>query len=116
MTCTQTQEKLARGEALDDLERDHALACADCGILVALASTLDALDPGVPPGFADRVMARITAEAGGSAPEPPRPPRWYEGRWAGALLTAAAALVALLNAAKFFISVLLPVGSFGGAP
>ncbi len=115
MTCTQTQEKIARGEALDDHERDHALACSDCGILVALASTLDALDPGVPAGFADRVMARITAEAGGG-PEPASPPRWYEGRWAGALLTAAAALVALLNAARFFVSVLMPVGSFGGAP
>jgi hypothetical protein len=115
MTCTETQAKIARGETLDDLERDHALTCSDCAILVALASTLDALDPGVPAGFADRVMARITAE-GRSAHEPPTPPRWYEGRWASVVLAAAAAVVAVLNAARFVASVLIPGGSFGGAP
>jgi hypothetical protein len=115
MTCTETQAKIARGETLDDFERDHALTCSDCGILVALAATLDALDPGVPAGFADRVMARIAAEGRG-AREPARPPRWYEGRWASLVLAAAAAVVAVLNAARFVASVLMPAGSFGGVP
>jgi hypothetical protein len=115
MTCTETQAKLARGETLDDTERDHALTCSDCMSLVALASTLEALDPGVPAGFADRVMARIAADRGLS-PERARPPRWYEGRWAGVGFASAAVVVAVLNAARFVASVLIPAGSFGGAP
>ena len=116
MTCTETQEKLARGEALDDIEQDHALTCPDCGSLVALTSTLGALDPGVPAGFADRVMARITSEGRGRSPERANPPHWYEGRWAGVGLASAAAVVAVLNAARFVASVLIPAGSLGGAP
>jgi hypothetical protein len=116
MTCTETQEKIARGEALDDIERDHALTCSDCGQMVALAATLDALDPGVPAGFADRVMARIAAESTSNVPERPRSTPWYEAQWAGVGLASAAAIVALLNAARFVASVLIPAGSFGGAP
>ena len=116
MTCAETQEKITRGEALDDVERDHALGCGECGSVVALAATLDALDPGVPAGFADRVMARVAAEAKRGALEPLGPPRWYEGRWAGVLLAAAATLVFVLNAARFVAGVLIPAGSFGGAP
>lgn len=122
MTCTETQEKLARGEALDDRERDHALACPECGALAADCATLDAalaeLEPSVPEGFADRVMASIAREvtAGSAVYEGATPTRWYEQRWAGMLLSSAAALVALLNVARFVASVLIPVGSFGGAP
>lgn len=121
MTCTETQEKLARGEALDDNERDHALTCAECSALAADCATLDAalaeLDPSVPEGFADRVMASIAREvAAGSAVERATRTRWYERRWAGVLLSSAAALVALLNVARFVVNVLIPVGSFGGTP
>ena len=116
MTCAETQEKIARGEPLDDAERDHALDCAECSSVVVLAATLDALDPGVPEGFADRVMTRVALEAKDGALEPARPPRWYEGRWAGVLLAAAATLVFVLNAARFVAGVLIPAGSFGGAP
>lgn len=122
MTCTETQEKLTRGEALDDSERDHALTCAECGALAANCATLDAalaeLEPSVPEGFADRVMASIAREvaAGGALYERATPPRWYDQRWAGMLLSSAAALVAIFNVARFVVSVLIPVGSFGGAP
>jgi len=122
MTCTETQEKLIRGEALDDSERDHALTCAQCGALAANCATLDAalaeLEPRVPEGFADRVMASIVREVaeGSAVYEAATPTRWYEQRWAGMLLSSAAALVALLNVARFVASVLIPVGSFGGAP
>ena len=120
MTCTETQEKLARGAALDDAERDHALTCAECSAFSAacatLDSTLDALDPGVPDGFANRVMARIAAEGRGGALEQPSPTHWYEGRWAGVALASAAALVAVLNVARFVASVLIPAGSLGGVP
>ena len=122
MTCTETQEKLTRGEALSDSERDHALACAECGAVAAACATLDAtlaeLEPGVPEGFADRVMASIAREVleRGSPHERITPTLWYERRWAGMLLASAAALVALLNVARFVACVLVPVGSFGGAP
>ena len=122
MTCTETQGKLTRGEALDDSERDHALTCAECGALAASCATLDValaeLEPCVPEGFADRVMARIEREVEGrrGASEQATPTRWYERRWAGMLLASAAALVAILNFARFVAGVLLPVGSFGGAP
>lgn len=121
MTCTETQEKLIRGEALDDGERDHALTCPECGALAADCATLVAalaeLEPSVPEGFADRVMASIAHEvAAGSAVERAAPTRWYERRWAGVLLSSAAALVALLNVARFVAGVLIPAGSFGGAP
>jgi hypothetical protein len=122
MTCTETQERLIRGEALDESERDHVLTCAQCGALAANCATLDAvlaeLEAKVPEGFADRVMASIAREVaeGSTVYEPATPTRWYEHRWAGMLLSSAAALVALLNVARFVASVLIPVGSFGGAP
>ncbi|HTQ06945.1 MAG TPA: hypothetical protein VMI54_23970 [Polyangiaceae bacterium] len=122
MSCSQTQAKLTRGEALDEAERDHALACSECGALAASWATLDAtlaeLDPCVPEGFADRVMAKIGREVEqrrGDEARAPRP-RWYERRWAGVLLSSAAALVAILNVARFVACVLVPVRSFGGAP
>ncbi|HEV8549571.1 MAG TPA: hypothetical protein VGQ57_11100 [Polyangiaceae bacterium] len=122
MTCTETQDKLARGEALDDGERDHALSCAACGAVAAGCALLDAtlaeLEPPVPDGFADRVMASIAREVEERrlALERAAPTRWYERRWAGVLLSSAAALVAIANVARFVACVLLPVGSFGGAP
>ncbi len=121
MTCTETQEKLTRGEALDDGERDHALSCAECGAFAAACATLDValteLEPCVPEGFADRVMARIEREVDGPrGRERATPTLWYEQRWAGMLLASAAALVAILNFARFVAGVLMPVGSVGGAP
>jgi anti-sigma factor RsiW len=122
MKCTETQTKLTHGEALDEVERDHALTCPECGALAATWTSLDAtlaeLDPCVPEGFADRVMASIAREANlqRGAGVRSEPTRWYERRWAGVLLSSAAALVALLNVARFVVSVLVPVGSFGGAP
>ncbi len=122
MTCTETQEKLTRGEALSETERDHALSCAECGALAATCATLDAalaeLVPNVPEGFADRVMASIAREvvARGAVHERATHTRWYERRWAGMLLSSAAALVAILNVARFVACVLIPAGSFGGAP
>ena len=121
MTCIETQAKLTRGDALDESERDHALICPECGA-VAASATLDAtlaeLDAEVPEGFADRVMANIArevaAQSGNLAPAG-RPP-WYERRWGGVLLASAAALVAMVNVARFVVSVLVPAGSFGGAP
>lgn len=121
MTCTETQEKLTRGQTLDDSERDHALTCRACSALAAACATLDAtlaeLEPEVPEGFADRVMANIArdVEAQGRVPQAARRTLWYERRWAGVLLSSAAALVALLNVARFVAGVLMP-GSFGGAP
>jgi hypothetical protein len=122
MTCTEMQGKLTRGEALDDIERDHALTCTECGALAAACATLEAtlaeLDPGVPEGFADRVMASIAreTEGRGRADERATRTRWYERRWAGVLLSSVAALVAILNVARFVTFVLVPMGSFGGAP
>ena len=122
MTCTETQEKLERGEPLDEAERDHALACDECGAVAAACATLDRtlaeLEPAVPEGFADRVMASIGREVAErrSVREAARPARWYERRWAGWVLSSAAALVALLNVARFVASVLVPAGGLGGAP
>jgi len=122
MTCTEIQQKLTHGEALDESERTHALACAECGALasscVLLDATLAALEPEVPEAFADRVMASIAREVGqhGRAHERANPTPWYERRSAGLLLSSAAALVALVNVARFIAVVLLPVRSFGGAP
>jgi hypothetical protein len=122
MTCTETQDKLTRGQPLDDAERDHALACAECGAVAAASATLDfalaELDSPVPEGFADRVMASIAREVAGQrgAEERVTPVRWYERRWAGWVLSSAAALVAILNVARFVASVFVPVGWLGVAP
>jgi len=62
-------------------------------------------------------MASIAREvAAGGAVERATPSRWYERRWAAMLLSSAAALIALLNVARFVAGVLIPVGSIGGAP
>jgi hypothetical protein len=121
MTCARTQEKLASGGVLDEGERDHVLACAECAAFAASSAALDAtlaeLGSGVPEGFADRVMASIAEEvAERGMPARARPTRWYERRSAGILLSSAAALVALLNVARFVVLVLMPAGAFGGAP
>jgi len=122
MTCLEIQQKLTQGELLGDVERDHVLICANCAAVAAASATLDAtlaeLDAAVPEGFADRVMARIALEVRGRVGVPARanPAHWYEQRWAGIVLSSAAALVAILNVARFVAAVLVPAGWLGGAP
>lgn len=121
--CSDTQEKIARGEPLTAPERGHAVGCALCLPAVAAYSLLDdalnAVASEVPPGFADRVMARLAREEEAAAEAQAgraRPPlRWFERRWGQLTLTHAAALIALLNVARFLASILVPGVASGAA-
>jgi hypothetical protein len=110
-SCTETQERIARGEALSPEAQAHLLGCAGCGGVAASYSLLDAtlreLRDDVPDGFADRVVARV-ARDGEDAGRRLRP--WL------LLALPASVLVAAYNLVWFVFGTLLPAMGAGGAP
>jgi hypothetical protein len=115
--CNEVQEKLARGGSLTGAERAHAAACGRCLAVAADCSWLDAalavVAVPVPAGFADRVMARLPELDGATAAASPR---WYQRRWAELAFANAAALVTVLNVARFLARVFVSQIAQGGSP
>lgn len=113
-TCSATEEKIARGEALDRDEAAHVATCPRCGAVAAdyslLDAALEALDAEVPTGFADRVMARVAGLAA------PTRARWFERRAVQIVLAHAAAICTVLNVARFLARILVPDIALGGTP
>jgi len=108
--CNDIQEKIARGDGLDDAERDHSTSCSSCAFVTAefalLEETLNAFGPPVPNGFADRVMRSLPPEAVQSG----------RGRWMSLTLSYGAAVIAVLNVATFLGHVFVASVALGGAP
>ncbi len=110
--CNDVQEKIARGEALSEDQREHTTACASCASVMAdfsmLEAALNAFGPAVPTGFADRVMAHVATEV--------VTPSHTSGRWVSLTLAYAAGVVAALNVASFLARVFIASVAFGGTP
>jgi hypothetical protein len=110
--CNDIQEKIARGDGLDDTERDHGASCSSCAFVTAefalLEETLSAFGPPVPDGFADRVMRSLPPEAVRAGAG--------RGRWMTLTLSYAAGVIAVLNVATFLGHVFVASVALGGAP
>jgi hypothetical protein len=117
--CNRIQEQIVAGEALDEADQAHVVACASCGTVaaewLALDSTIaDGLDGGtaVPGGFADRVMAAVEAFPAVSS----RTEHWLDRRWLRVALANIGLAVALSSVLRFMFSTLIPAVSLGGKP
>jgi hypothetical protein len=116
--CNRIQEQLVAGDALDEAGQAHVVVCPGCAQLAAEWLALDSaiaddLDggPDVPAGFADRVMAAVTAEPAGSLAT-----RLLGRRWLRIALANIGLAVAFTNLLRFVFATLLPAASLGGAP
>jgi hypothetical protein len=111
-SCNDIQEKIARDERLSGAERAHAIACPSCATVIAdfslLEAALSGLGAAVPAGFADRVMAGVTAEAT-AATHTPR-------RWVPLTLAYAAGVLAAVNVVGFLANVFAASVALGGTP
>jgi hypothetical protein len=119
-TCNRIQEHIVAGDALDEPGQAHVVACASCGQVAAEWLALDSAiaeglagGPEVPAGFADRVMAAVTAEPASAAS---RIARVLDRRWLQVALANIGLAVAVTNLLRFVLSLLLPAASLGGAP
>lgn len=112
--CNEVQERLALGELLADLDRNHLLSCERCRLVAAAYSLLDAslesLAEPVPNGFADRVMSRISERAVATSPP------WFNAGWVELALANVALICALVNTVRFLAGVLIPSASLGATP
>jgi len=110
--CNDVQEKIARGDALGDGERDHVPSCSSCAAVAAefalLEATLTALGSQVPDGFADLVMRSLPREAVQSGER--------RGRWMPLTLSYAAGVIAVVNVATFLGRVFVASVALGAAP
>jgi anti-sigma factor RsiW len=121
MACNEVQEALAWGRGLDEESQRHVLSCAACGRVAEELEELDArfrgaVEPIVPAGFADRVMAAIDelevrpAPSGEVEPGSRRGAGRPAGRRGPRLLELAAALgavgIATWNLVHFVLGVL----------
>lgn len=109
--CNTVQERIARGDALHDDERDHTAACDSCAATMAefsvLEAALDTFGSEVPAGFANRMMARV-------ASQPEVSPRRSARRVHLAVAYAAGALAAV-NVTAFLARIFVASVAFGGA-
>lgn len=117
--CNSIQERIVAGEVLDHAAQTHVLSCASCAGMAAEWLALDGAmvdvlnhGAGVPPGFADRVMANLEA-APASSP-------WLEGmlarRWVQLVLAHVGAVIAVTNLLRFVFASLVPSASLAGVP
>jgi len=65
--CQLIQEDIAWGRELRQEDKKHVLSCSACSEIAAQVAELDSLvreviEPKIPPGFADRVVAKIWEE------------------------------------------------------
>lgn len=65
--CLLIQEDIAWGRELRQEDKKHVLSCSACSEIAAQVAELDSLireviEPKIPPGFADRVVAKIGEE------------------------------------------------------
>jgi hypothetical protein len=65
--CHFIQEDIAWGRELRKEDKKHVLSCSACSEIAAQVAELDSLvcdviEPKIPPGFADRVVAKIEEE------------------------------------------------------
>jgi len=65
--CCLIQEDIAWGRELRQEDKKHVLSCSACSEIAAQVAELDSLvrdviEPKIPPGFADRVVAKIWEE------------------------------------------------------
>lgn len=65
--CHLIQEDIAWGRELRQEDKKHVLSCRACSEIAAQVAELDSLvreviEPKIPPGFADRVIAKIWEE------------------------------------------------------
>jgi len=66
-TCHLIQEDIACSRELSQEDSQHVLSCSSCSDVAAMIAELDSLvrkmiDQEIPPGFADRVVAKIWEE------------------------------------------------------
>jgi hypothetical protein len=125
-SCESLQERIVRGDPLAAGEAAHVGACPACRALAsqwmaleaAIAGGLDAEGP-IPPGFADRVMARIEADTAPSAAAHPWADRLgalLARRWFQVALAQVGVLAAIANLVRVVFSTLVPTASLGGSP
>jgi hypothetical protein len=117
LPCNLIQERIVAGEALDERDQAHALACPGCARVTAEWLALDSLlaydlDGGivVPDGFADRVMAGLEQPVQGQTGFE----RMLSRRWVQLVLAHVGLVVALANIVRFVLSALVPAASLGG--
>jgi hypothetical protein len=115
-TCNAIQERIVLGDALDETNQAHVLACASCSRLFAEWLALDSLvadgiDGGiaVPDGFADRVMAGLEQEAVAAS----RVELLLGRRWIQLALAHVGLAVAVVNVLRFVLASLVPAMSLG---
>jgi predicted anti-sigma-YlaC factor YlaD len=119
MLCNAVQEVLAWNQPLDETGRQHLRACDACRGFGEQMAMLDALvmDAGVdvPPGFADRVMARLQATSG-LVPRARRSlSHLLEFRSVHLVLANIGLLVTVSNLIRFVLSLLVPSTASGGS-
>lgn len=116
-SCNAIQERIVMGDALDDANQAHVLACAGCSRMAAEWVTLDSqladgIDGGVevPVGFAERVMAALAPETVAVS----RLEHLLGRRWVQLVLAQVGLAVAIANLLRFVFSTLVPAASLGG--
>jgi hypothetical protein len=116
-SCTLIQERIVGGEALEDTEQAHVLACAACSCLAADCVALDSLVAdelhgavALPGDFADRVMRRLDAENVAESND------LFGRRWVQIALANVGIAFALINLARFVFATLIPTATLGGLP
>jgi hypothetical protein len=118
--CNAVQETLAWNQPLDEAGQQHVRTCEACRSFGEQLKILDALvmdhaSVDIPPGFADRVMAGLSAR-------PARVPRArhrlshaLEFRSVHWVLANIGLLVTLSNLVRFVLSLLVPSTASGGS-
>ena len=117
--CALIQEQIAWDKALPEEIKVHVLSCKDCSRVATEFASLDSwmaehLDASIPEGFADSVMARITARPhldSGMRWLPETSRRILSSRWMQIGIVAAGSMIAVLNLIRFVLAVILPVGA-----
>ena len=117
--CNRIQEQIVAGDALDQADQTHVVACASCAQVAAEWLALDSAIadglagvPEVPAGFGDRVMAALDARPHALS----RVERAHGRRWLQVALANVGLAAAIASLVRFMFSTLLPAASLGGAP